>query len=263
MHYLKGFMKMLNTHLAITETPNFKLPIDFCNETDRLALAGFFELTIELPPPFVSFLNQVFSEPGLWELFKNGPSSRAGHHDYAGGNVAHAVEVAKLCLQIGQEQPDLVDRNVLLISALLHDIGKVYEYERINYRMEISAVGRMVGHKFTSFAIVWAALKVNHGLTPNQSLGIQNCMAACTGWDANFRGPACIEAEILSRADQMSACFDLHHLSHKRMEAVNGFGVRHKHARETPFHVKDRSPRELTRAEKLRKLCVPRRSYNK
>ena len=37
----------------------------------------------------------------------------------------------------------------------------------------------------------------------------------------------------------------------------------HFFAGRRPFHVKDRSPRELTRAEKLRKLCVPRRSYNK
>lgn len=256
-------MKIENTGLAMVEGKGFQPLVDFCSDADRVDVISFFELAKELPPPFISLLNQVFSEPGLWERFKNGPSSRVGHHHHSGGNIEHAVEVAKLCLQIGELQPNLVDRSVLLISALLHDIGKVDEYEAFVHGTRMSAVGRLVGHKFTGYAIVWSALKVDHGLTPAQVLGIQNCMAACTGWDANFRGAACIEAEILSRADQLSACFDLHHDSHSKMEALNGFGERHRHARETPFHVKERPQRELTPAEKLRKLCVPRRTYAK
>ena len=72
-------MKIESTGLAMVEGKGFQPLVDFCSDADQVDVISFFELAKELPPPFISLLNQVFSEPGLWERFKNGSSSRAGH----------------------------------------------------------------------------------------------------------------------------------------------------------------------------------------
>jgi len=75
------------------------------------------------------------------DKFMYGPSSINHHHTFINGNFIHTVEVIDLCLSNSR----VVDRNryikgttpldieVLVLSALLHDYGKICTYEQSSF----------------------------------------------------------------------------------------------------------------------------------
>jgi len=209
--------------------------------TPKSDVDTFFALYAQLSAPFQQLLDAVFAQPGLWKAFASSPSSRVGHHGGAGGNLRHTLEVARISLLLGSDPAfiDLVDRDVQIAAALLHDVGKAQEYEATRYGWRMSAQGRLVGHKFAGFGLVWNAVHAIHGITDHQRLALLNCLSSSTqGWSSSTRGPASAEAQLLHQADQLSAASDLFRASHAACGQAPGFGIRHRHQRETPYHVK-------------------------
>lgn len=67
-----------------------------------------------------------------WDTFVTAPAAVSHHHNYPSGLLDHTVQTASLCLAISEvlkERGILLNNDVLLAGALLHDIGKVMEYE--------------------------------------------------------------------------------------------------------------------------------------
>jgi len=211
---------------------------------EKSAVDEFFEIFRQLTPPFQNLLGQIFAQPGLWEAFVRGPSSRRGHHCGRGENLRHSVEVARLSLCIAATSFEtLVDSDVLIVTALLHDLGKALEYQEGVCRTKMSPLGRLVGHKSSGFGMVWGPLHSTSGIGECQRLAILNSLSSSENAAAkDVRGPASFEALIVSRADQLSAAGDLFRASHAASGSNAGFGVRHDHQRETPYHVKPRLP---------------------
>jgi 3'-5' exoribonuclease len=67
-----------------------------------------------------------------------------GHHGYAGGLLEHTVGVATLCRETAQLHPRLRS-DLLLASALLHDIGRVRELGP-GPAFRPTSEGRLLGH---------------------------------------------------------------------------------------------------------------------
>lgn len=208
----------------------------------KSAVNEFFELYAQLTLPFQQLLDTLFEQPGIWSNFVQQPSSKVGHHRSAGGNLRHTLEVVRISLALAADPAchRLADRNVQIVVALLHDIGKTCEYEAGPRGTQMSPLGRLVGHKFVGFGMVWNALHSTPGITEHQRLAILNCLSnSPQGWGSGVRGPACLEAQILHHADQLSAASDLFRVS-QEASPNPGFGVRHPHQRETPYHVRSR-----------------------
>ncbi|CAN5160192.1 hypothetical protein BH10PSE16_BH10PSE16_39570 [soil metagenome] len=206
----------------------------------KSAVHEFFELYGQLSAPFRALLDQVFAQPGVWDAFAHGPSSCQGHHRGPGGNLRHSVEVARISLALASDPAcqRLVDRDVVIVVALLHDLGKTREYEAGWHGRKMSPLGRLVGHKFTGFGMLWAPLHSIPGIGERQRLAILHCLSSAPqGASGGARGLACLEAQILSHADQLSASSDLFGASQAARPNA-GFGVRHPHQRETPYHVR-------------------------
>jgi len=207
--------------------------------TKKSAVDEFFEVYRQLTPPFQALLDHIFAQPGVWTAFMHGPSSRQGHHCGRGGNLRHSVDVARISLALAADAAvkHLIDTDVVIVSALVHDLGKTQEYETGSRDTKMSPLGRLVGHKFTGFGMTWAPLHNVPGIGERQRLAILNCLSSSPhgmAWGA--RGPACLEAQIVSHADQLSASTDLFRASQVASRNA-GFGVRHEHQRETPYHV--------------------------
>jgi len=63
----------------------------------------------------------------------SGSSHEGQHHHGTGGLVTHVSEVVHMCMLLKNEcYPDL-DEKVLFLSALLHDWGKLWDYEPWDY----------------------------------------------------------------------------------------------------------------------------------
>ena len=178
---------------------------------DQLA---FHQALKQLSAPFVDLVCKVIESPTNWQKFATCPSSVRGHHSEVGGNLRHTMEVANLCQEMASTFRDMVDFDVLITAALLHDFGKIHCYKAgVLFKWHHSDENRLLGHKVLGASPVWFHLQRSSGITQSQVLGLMNCLVASNMQNGDNRGPASMEAEILMRADQLSAAGDLHRTS--------------------------------------------------
>ena len=105
-------------------------------------LQGFME---ELKNPWLKQLvAKVYSDPQVVAKMKRAPAAKVMHHAYIGGLLEHVVGLCGLAKQMGAHYPEL-DVDLLLMAAMLHDIGKLEElcYERA---VSYTAEGQLLGH---------------------------------------------------------------------------------------------------------------------
>ncbi len=83
-------------------------------------------------------------DEALMDGFCKAPAGVRNHHAYVGGLLEHVVTLMEGADRLAPLYPDL-DRDLLLMGAFLHDIGKVRElsYERT---FAYSDEGQLVGH---------------------------------------------------------------------------------------------------------------------
>ena len=264
-----SFPQTTATATTGTATSTFiQLRTAHLDSTPKCAVSEFFRLYRQLSAPFQALLDEVFAQPGMWPAFARGPSSRKGHHCGPGGNLRHSVDVARISLLLAADPvaEHLVNRDVLIVAALTHDLGKALEYKSSVYDTKMSPLGRLVGHKFTGFGILWTSLHSVPGIGEHQRLALLHCLSCSPqGAFGGARGPACLEAQIVHHADRFSASSDLFDASLAGCRSDAGFGVRHDHQRETPYHVKPRSsviPHAATCAQGAPRLSVHQRMRN-
>lgn len=84
------------------------------------------------------------SDEDLMGRMSRAPAAVKHHHAFHGGLIEHVVSLMKLVDVVAERYPQL-DRDILLMGAFLHDIGKVDEltYER---DLAYSTEGQLVGH---------------------------------------------------------------------------------------------------------------------
>jgi 3'-5' exoribonuclease len=81
------------------------------------------------------------------------PAATRNHHTYLGGWLEHVLSVSRTADYFAQKYaelyPDLqppLDRSLVVAGAVLHDIGKLREYEEIPSGAAYTASGHLVGH---------------------------------------------------------------------------------------------------------------------
>jgi 3'-5' exoribonuclease len=131
------------------------------------------------------------------------PGQRAGaHHAYLGGLLEHTVGVATLAHELCALHPRL-DRDLLLSSAIVHDVGKTREF---TYGAEIarSAEGRMLGH--VELGLRTLARHMPDSLASERRLALEHCVLMHHGPDsAGGARFASAEALALHRLDAVDA----------------------------------------------------------
>ena len=78
------------------------------------------------------------------EQLREHPAAKTIHHAYRGGLLEHTVSMAELAIQICDHYPEL-DRDLLLIGVLFHDLGKLEELGAMPVN-DYTTLGRLVGH---------------------------------------------------------------------------------------------------------------------
>jgi len=88
----------------------------------------------------LSFLD----DPLIGPLFRTAPAAQRLHHAWIGGLIEHVLALSKVCLAAAPFYP-LVNRDLLVTGAILHDMGKVRELvwkSSFGYALE----GQLLGH---------------------------------------------------------------------------------------------------------------------
>jgi 3'-5' exoribonuclease len=85
-----------------------------------------------------------WQDEGFVDKFKLAPAAKKMHHAYLGGLLEHTLSLALLAEKVMKHYGG-IDKDLLLTGAMLHDIGKVkeFEYER---SIDYSDEGRLITH---------------------------------------------------------------------------------------------------------------------
>jgi 3'-5' exoribonuclease len=107
--------------------------------------------------PHLSFLLQTILTPQCIADFSTTPAAKRIHHNYMGGLLEHTLAVVKLCQHAAQLYPEL-NRDLLVAGAILHDIGKMKEYE-LQVVPEYTLEGKLLGHIVMGYQLVDQAVQ--------------------------------------------------------------------------------------------------------
>lgn len=97
-----------------------------------------------LGEPWQTLVSHLLLEDAFLTGFADAPAARNMHHAYIGGLLEHTLSMAKQANFLANHYP-FVNRDLLLAGTLLHDMGKVIEYD-ISKSFSFSEDGRLVGH---------------------------------------------------------------------------------------------------------------------
>lgn len=149
-------------------------------------------------------LSKIFDDKEFFTKFAQAPAAKTWHHNYIGGLLEHTVAVASIC----EFSTHLykVDKDLLITGALLHDVGKVLEYN-IKPTIEFTAEGRLVGHIPLGDHIVCEKAAEIDNFPPDLLFKLRHLILSHHGEyeKASARLPQTLEAIVLHHADNFDA----------------------------------------------------------
>ncbi|HUL39596.1 MAG TPA: HD domain-containing protein [Methanomassiliicoccales archaeon] len=126
-----------------------------------------------------ALLAQFFSDEEFVARFKAAPASMWLHCNWVGGLVEHTLNVVQICDFLSKQYPKL-DHDLLMTGALLHDVGKVEEYE-VSTNIDISEDGMLRGHIIIGAEMVSKACDKVHDMPKNLKLKVVHLVLASHG----------------------------------------------------------------------------------
>lgn len=152
-----------------------------------------------------AMLHRMFENPALVRQFKAAPASVSYHCAWLGGLLEHTLNVMRICDFIARTYPQL-DRDLLLASAVLHDVGKVRCYT-VTTTISESVPGRLMGHIVIGAQMVEEACTGCPSFPDELKTKLVHMVLASHG--SNEKGspavPSIPEALALNFADEMDA----------------------------------------------------------
>jgi len=108
------------------------------------------------PGPLRELVDEVLADAPLLRAFSTVPAGVKHHHAYVGGLLQHVVTLLRLADRVAPLYP-AVDRDLLLVGVLLHDIGKTQELEG-EKGFAYTDAGQLLGHVLLGLEIVAAKI---------------------------------------------------------------------------------------------------------
>lgn len=97
-----------------------------------------------------ALINGVFGDNAFRRRFDCWPAAKRMHHACRHGLLQHTLEVTDLAAAMADAQRSWgyapLSRDLVIVGALLHDVGKVYEIEAVGGDYAISQDGELLGH---------------------------------------------------------------------------------------------------------------------
>ncbi len=174
-------------------------PEEMILELDRI-VSGLGDVHIK------ALLVAVLEDKELRPRFMLAPAAKAMHHPYLGGLLEHVLSMCGLAESVSAHYKGVVDRDLLIAGAILHDIGKIYELEyakSFGYTDE----GKLIGHITMGIELIDLKLRSLQGFPPDLAMRIKHMLLSHHGHLAfgSPKRPKTIEALVLYYLDDLDA----------------------------------------------------------
>lgn len=157
-------------------------------------------------PFYKQVLSALFIDDSKFaEAFKKHSAAKSVHHGFIGGLLEHTLAVTKLCDFYTKQYP-ILNRDLLLTSAICHDIGKVYELSDFPAN-DYTDAGQLLGHIVMGSEMVSKIIATIPHFPVKQANELKHCILAHHG-ELEYgspKKPALIEALALNFADNTDA----------------------------------------------------------
>ncbi|MCR5203092.1 MAG: HD domain-containing protein [Lachnospiraceae bacterium] len=157
-------------------------------------------------PHLKKVLNHFFKEDAAFvKEFKVHSAAKSVHHGFLSGLLQHTLFVTKLCDFYTRMYP-LLDRDLLLTAAMLHDIGKVEELSEFP-AVDYTDRGQMLGHIYIGAERINRVIDSIEGFPPLLATELIHCILSHHG-ELEYgspKKPAIAEAMALNMADNTDA----------------------------------------------------------
>ncbi len=184
---------------------------------DISTLVGKIEDTIQNleNPNLKKILEVIFSEKDIKNKYIECPSSIIHHHNYKYGNLEHTVGMINIFDQIVSyyKRNTLLDVDLIYTGIILHDIGKIFEFDLNNDLPMKTVEGKLYGHLILGDQHVSKVLKRIDGFPKDLENNIRHMILSHHGkieWDSVVE-PQIAEAEILHLLDMIDSRFKLNY----------------------------------------------------
>jgi 3'-5' exoribonuclease len=137
--------------------------------------------------------------------FTRAPAAKMMHHVCLGGLLEHSLAVAALASDICERYPDL-NRDLLIVGALLHDVGKITEL-RYHRSFDYTDAGKLLGHIVIGVELVEEKLREIDDFPQELAVHLKHLLLSHHGQYeyGSPKRPKTMEAVILNFLDDLDS----------------------------------------------------------
>lgn len=185
--------------------PGEYMPVSKKNRDGMLKELQVFVASVRQPQLKELLESYFVKDQEFANAFKNHSAAKSVHHGFMGGLLEHSLSVARLCEAMAAGYP-LINRDLLLTAALVHDIGKIQELSPFPSN-DYTDDGQLLGHIYIGAQMIQERAKTIEGFPPQLLKELIHCILSHHG-ELEYgspKKPALIEAIALSFADNADA----------------------------------------------------------
>ena len=203
-----GRMQLIIKEIERIEESSVELA-DFLPVSSRPVVEMVDELTVlvdGLADPALKNLMQAFlADAEFMAGYTRAPAAKAMHHVYLGGLLEHSLAVAALAKDICQRYQD-INYDLLVVGALLHDVGKVVEL-RYKRSFEYTDAGKLLGHIVIGVELVEEKLRSLQDFPQELAVHLKHLLLSHHGQYeyGSPKRPKTMEAVILNFLDDLDS----------------------------------------------------------
>ncbi len=214
--YVAGTVSSFNGQLQASlkqvrkADPGEYIPADYLPVTKKNTKAMYKELlgfAGSIKNPYLSKLLTSFfvDDREFVQSFARHSAAKTVHHSFVGGLLEHTVSVTRFAAFLADAYP-AINRDLLIASALLHDIGKTKELSFFPMN-EYTDDGQLLGHITIGAEMIHDKASKIEGFPPLLETELKHCILAHHGEYeyGSPKKPALIEALALNLADNADA----------------------------------------------------------
>ncbi|MBR5627518.1 MAG: HD domain-containing protein [Thermoguttaceae bacterium] len=163
-------------------------------------------------PDLLNLADCFMADEEFLQRFSQTYSGIRLHHAYPGGLLEHTVTMMEVVLAIAPFYGSTLDRDLLLMGAFLHDIGKMEELSLMESQPAYTDSGQLLGHPYLGIEMLQEKIEeteklVGESFDPETAMLLKHMILSHHGTleNGSTKLPMTLEAMVLYYIDSMDA----------------------------------------------------------